>query len=87
MRRPHRSAHSQPSVRRAVVDALGRMKQSIASEMLVKALDDEEASVRLTAVNALAYLGNRSAERKLVTVMRADPDTSVRRAAQKALRR
>jgi HEAT repeat protein len=80
-------AHSQSIVRRAVVEALGRMKQSIASELLVKALDDEEASVRLAAVNALAYLGNRSAERKLVTVMRADPDTSVRRAAQKALRR
>jgi HEAT repeat protein len=80
-------SHAQPGVRRAVVAALGRMKHPDASEMLVGALDDQEAAVRLAAVNALAHLGNRSAERKLLALMRSDPDTAVRRAAQKALSR
>ena len=79
--------HTQSSVRRAVVDALGRMKHPVASEMLSGALGDEEASVRLAAVNALAHIGNRSVERKLLALMRTDPDTAVRRAAQKALSR
>jgi HEAT repeat protein len=78
---------AQSSVRRALVDALGRMKNPLASELLSKALDDEDASVRLAAVNALAHIGSRSAERKLVDLMRADPEPNVRRAAQKALSR
>jgi HEAT repeat protein len=78
---------TQPSVRRAVIDALRRMKHPTATGVLSGALDDEDASVRLAAVNALAYLGNRSAERKLRALMRTDPDTAVRRAAQKALSR
>ncbi|HKP86469.1 MAG TPA: HEAT repeat domain-containing protein [Blastocatellia bacterium] len=80
-------ASAQSSVRRALVDALGRMKHPLASELLSSALDDEEASVRLAAVNALAHIGNRSAELKLVKLLRADPDPMVRRAAQKALSR
>jgi HEAT repeat protein len=79
--------NAQSSVRRALVDALGRMKNPLASELLSKALDDEDASVRLAAVNALAHIGSRSAERKLVELMRADPEPNVRRAAQKALSR
>jgi HEAT repeat protein len=63
------------------------MKHPVASETLGGALGDEEASVRLAAVNALAHIGNRSVERKLLALMRTDPDTSVRRAAQKALSR
>jgi HEAT repeat protein len=78
--------HDQSSVRRAVVEALGRMKHPQASEALSGALNDEEASVRLAAVNSLAHLGNRSVERKLMALMRTDPDTAVRRAAQRALR-
>jgi HEAT repeat protein len=78
---------AQPSVRRAVIEALRRMKHPRASEVLSGALDDKDASVRLAAVNALAYLGNRGSERKLRTLMRTDPDTNVRRAAQKALSR
>jgi len=41
--------------------------------------------VRLAVVTALGYLGNRSAERKLVILARTDPDPTVRRAAQKVL--
>ena len=79
--------HTQPSVRRAVIDALRRMKHPLASKVLSGALDDEDASVRLATINALAHLGNRSAERKLRDLMRTDPNTAVRRAAQKALSR
>ncbi|MFP5260947.1 MAG: HEAT repeat domain-containing protein [Blastocatellia bacterium] len=79
--------HTQASVRRAVVEALGRMKHPLASEALGAALDDEEPSVRLAAATALSRLGSRSAERKLLALMRTDPDTAVRRAAQKALGR
>ena len=78
-------SHPQQGVRRAVVDALGRMKHPHASELLIRALDDGESSVRLAAVNALAHLGNRSAERKLVLLMHTDADIVVRRAAQRAL--
>ncbi|HVG18998.1 MAG TPA: HEAT repeat domain-containing protein, partial [Blastocatellia bacterium] len=70
---------TQSVVRRAVVDALGRMKHPLASELLGGALDDEEVTVRLAAVNALAHLGNRAAERKLLSLMRTDPDTAVGR--------
>jgi HEAT repeat protein len=79
--------NTQPSVRRAVVEVLGRMKQPSASEQLGAALDDKDAGVRLAAVNAISHLGNRNAERKLISLMHADPDTAVRRAAQRALRR
>lgn len=79
--------HPQIAVRRAIVGALGRMKQPRASELLGAALIDADASVRLAAVNALSHLGSHSAERRLVTMTRTDPDPSVRRAAQKALRK
>jgi HEAT repeat protein len=79
--------HPQTSVRRSIVDALGRMKQPEASEWLGIALDDPDPSVRLAAVTALAHLGSRSAERKLVSMARTDSDPTVRRAAQKALRK
>jgi HEAT repeat protein len=80
-------AHAQARVRRALGEALGRMKQALASELLNAALDDEDAAVRLAAVNALVHMSNRGAERKLVTLARADSDPAVRRAAQRALRR
>ena len=83
----HGLAHTQPSVRRTVVDVLRRMKHPTASRMLEGALEDQDATVRLAAVNALAHLGSRGAERKLLAIMRTDPDTAVRRAAQKALSR
>jgi len=76
-----------PEARQALVAVLGRMKQPRASELLSAALDDPDDSVRLAAVNALAHLGSRAQERKLVTMARADSDPKVRRAAQKALQR
>ena len=77
--------HPHPGVRGAVVEALRRLKHPHASELLSVALEDSERSVRLAAVTALGYLGNRFAEPKLATIARTDPDTAVRRAAQKIL--
>jgi HEAT repeat protein len=80
-------AHAQASVRRTIVEVLRRMKHPTASEMLEGALEDQDATIRLSAVQALAHLGSRRAERKLLAMMRADLDSAVRRAAQKALSR
>jgi HEAT repeat protein len=79
--------HAQAGVRGAVVEALGRMKHLPAAELLADALDDQDPAVRIAAANGLARLASRSAERKLVSMSRTDPDAAVRRAAQKALRR
>lgn len=75
--------HTNAGVRRAVVEALTRMKHPRASEFLLTALDDQDTSVRLAAVNALENLGNRYAERKLAVLAHTDPDPTVRRAAQR----
>ncbi len=79
--------HADVEVRRVTVEALGRMTHSGASERLSTALDDVDATVRLAAVNTLGRLGSRHAERKLVSMARTDPDVTVRRAAEKAIRR
>jgi len=73
--------------RRAVVEALGRMKHPEASEALSAALDDERPEVRLAALIALRRLGSHVSERKLWTIARSDPDPGVREAAQQGLRR
>ncbi len=79
--------HAQASVRCAVVEALARMKRPRASELLIIALDDPEATVRLAAVRALEELGSRRAERQLARLARSDRDLEVRRVAQSALQR
>ncbi|MBW4494947.1 MAG: HEAT repeat domain-containing protein [Oscillatoria princeps RMCB-10] len=78
-------SHPQAQVRCAVVEVLTRLKHPHASQLLISALDDAEASVRLTALRSLGYLGNRSAQQKLAALSRTDPDPAVRRAAQKVL--
>lgn len=75
--------HTNAGVRRAVVEVLTRMKHPRASEFLLTALEDRDTSVRLAAVQALANLGNRNAERKLAVLAHTDPDPTVRRAAQR----
>jgi HEAT repeat protein len=79
--------HPNPGVRSAVVDALTRLKHPRASEILVAALEDRESSVRLRAIRALGYLGNRSAEQQLAAIARTDIDPAVRRAAHRAMQR
>lgn len=79
--------HARAEVRRSVVEALGRMKDARASRRITAALEDADATVRLSAATALAYLGSHSAEQKLALLARQDPDPAVRRAAYRALRR
>ncbi len=60
--------HPQTEVRRAVVEALSRREapQKLPSCWAIRALDDDQPSVRLTAaIAALSRLGSHTAERKL----------------------
>ena len=76
-----------PEVRCAIVEALGRMQQPAASRSLESALADDHPSVRLAAIRALKNLGTREPQRKLMTLVRTDPDAEVRRAAMLAASR
>jgi HEAT repeat protein len=80
-------AHPHVQVRRAVVEALGRMQHSRATEYIGAALDDPEAAVRLAAATALGYLGSQGTHRLLAAVAESDPDADVRQRAQLALKR
>jgi HEAT repeat protein len=77
----------QLETRRAVVQALGRMRHPCASEMLKVALDDERPEVRLAALMALRRLGSAVPERKILSMAHGDPDPGVRQAAEQALQR
>jgi HEAT repeat protein len=76
-----------PDVRRASVEALGRMQLADASRALESALDDAHPAVRLAAIRALKNLGSREPQRKLMTLARTDPEAEVRRAAMFAASR
>ena len=78
-------SHPQASVRRAVVEALARIKKPESSEHLLTAVKDPDPRVRLDAVKALDNLGSRQAREELLQVAHADPDLAVRRAARSAL--
>lgn len=77
--------HPDPMVRSGLVEVLTRFKHPLASRLLVRALDDADASVRLSCIRALAHLGHRGIEEKLKMMSRNDPNARVRRAAQKVL--
>ena len=79
--------HPATAVRRACVEALGRMKHPDASQAVASALDDADATVRLTAIAELKHLGTRSWQNKLMTVARSDADADVRHAAMMAVAR
>ena len=79
--------HPATAVRRACVEALGRMKHPDASQAVASALDDADATVRLTAIAELKHLGTRSWQNKLMTVARTDADADVRHAAMMAIAR
>jgi HEAT repeat protein len=77
-------AHSSPSVRRATVDALSRMRHTDATRWIETALDDVTPAVRSAAAAELRRLGSRHATRKLMMLARTDPDVEVRQAAMMA---
>lgn len=80
-------SHEHLDVRRAVVEALARMKDPRATEVLNVALGDAAGSVRLAAITALAHAGDNSGAQRLAALAGNDPDFAVRRAARASLRR
>jgi HEAT repeat protein len=77
----------EPSARRAVLEALGRMTHPTASAYVVTALDDGDAGVRQLAVGILSRLGSRGIARSFAELAASDPSEGVRRAAAIALKR
>lgn len=80
-------AHANPAVRRATIDALGRMRRSAASAAIRSALQDADAVVREAAVTTLGHLGVRGLSATFARLARHDPARGVRRAAASALGR
>jgi HEAT repeat protein len=80
-------ASRDPHVRRAVVEALGRLSHPTASAYVRAALEDSDAAVRQMAVVVLSGLGTRGLTRSFAELARTDPSDNVRRAADAALRR
>jgi HEAT repeat protein len=76
-----------PHIRRGVVEALGRQAHSAASACLRRALSDEDAVVRRTAIAALARVGARGLGARLTALAQTDPSPFVRQAAAAALHR
>jgi HEAT repeat protein len=72
-------------VRTAVIYALGLMRYSAAFPILVNALEDETPSVRWSAAEALAHIGNPEARPALESRLQRETDDIVRRYLQKAL--
>jgi len=79
-------SHEDPAIRCVVVDILARVKHPDATEAMLKALDDPDPKVRLSAVNALGYLGSRYGDKKLAWVAVHDPDETVRGMAERLIR-
>ena len=77
--------HASPDVRRATIEALGRMKRPEASRSVERGLEDAVPAVRATAVAELRRLGSRGAAKTLLRLARTDPDTEVRHAAVMAV--
>src|SRR4030095_15855266 len=76
-----------PNVRRAVIEALGRLSHPTASAYIRGALEDSRAAVGQGAIPSLAGLGTRGMARSFAEIARTDPSAAVRRAAEAALRR
>jgi HEAT repeat protein len=68
-------------VRLAAVEALARMRHRRASDALARALDDDDAAVRASAVAAFGRLGTPAIGRVVAAMQDADPDEGVRRRA------
>ena len=81
------AAVKDPQLKRGVVEAIGRLSHSTASAFLRRALTDEDAAVRRTAITALARVGARGLHARLTILAQADPSLSVRQAAAAALHR
>ncbi len=82
--------HVHPAARSATVRILAQLNNPLAVKYLIKALNDKEVSVRLTAVTVLKSLSQeeltiRGARAKLLEMVTEEPNIVVRRAVQKLL--
>lgn len=75
------------ATRLTAVEALARMQQSRASQVLEMALEDREPAVRRAAVAAFGRLGTSAVGRRIAALSRRDPDAGVRRLAAAVCRR
>jgi len=76
-----------PTVRRAAVKGLARIKSPKAKEKLLNiCIDDADKGVREEAVKGLARMKSPKAEEKLLHICMEDPDQGVREEAAEALR-
>src|SRR5262245_4616089 len=75
----------EPAVRGRAIWALGRVGGPVATSALVKCLDDGVAEVRVQAVYAIRQLQSAQAIPALSARLLGDQDSSVRRAAARAL--
>lgn len=74
-----------PEYRKAAAYTIGAMRDSLNIMGVISLLNDEDADVRLAAVNALGHVGHRAAAAHLQLVSAADKDDGVRQAALVAL--
>jgi HEAT repeat protein len=74
------------AARGLVVDSLARMKHAAAAPMLIEALDDPSAVIRLAAARAIGRLDLHDARDHLVALATTDQNAAVRVAAGNALR-
>jgi HEAT repeat protein len=72
--RPHRQSNN----RIEAVQALAKTCDTRATDTLLSALRDEDATVRVAAAEALGRLGNRDAIEPMIEVLLADKDWRVR---------
>ena len=77
--------HPDPSARMALVEVTGRMKQPKATKRLIQFLNDSDVSVRLKAVTVLSDIHCEQAEPTLNSIIKNDPDPSVRLAAKQVI--
>jgi len=76
-----------PEVRKLLVDLAGRIDDPAAGRLLLAALADESASVRVEAALALGDGERREALRALMDLKAHDPSPEVRKAAVQALKK
>lgn len=75
--------HEHINVRLATVEIFTRMQHPLATQKIITVLEDEVASLRLVAINALGRLGVSGMKQKFLEIAERDGNIAVQRAAQK----
>ncbi|MCX7875372.1 MAG: HEAT repeat domain-containing protein [Melioribacteraceae bacterium] len=74
------------TIKTAIIEALCRMKNNAASEIIYTCLDDEDPDIKIIAIQALDKIGNRTQEKKIAQLALNDPDERVRFVANEFLK-